>query len=83
MDFFGIGPMEMILVLLVALVFMGPARMMETARSLGKMLRQVRQATQDIPQLLNLDETLDQPAPDEKPRRQIGEDSEPSDTKPS
>lgn len=83
MDFFGVGPMEMILVLFVALVFMGPARMMETARSLGKMLRQVRQATQDIPQLLNLDEALDQPPVDEKPRPRIGEDSGPSDTKPS
>lgn len=83
MDFFGIGPMEMILVLLVALVFMGPARMMETARSLGKMLRQVRKATQDIPQLLNLDEALDQPPADEKPRPRIGEDSGPSDLKPS
>lgn len=83
MDFFGVGPMEMILVLFVALVFMGPARMMETARSLGKMLRQVRQATQDIPQLLNLDEALDQPPVDEKPRPRIGEGSGPSDTKPS
>ena len=72
MDFFGIGPMEMILVFLVALVVMGPARMIETARSLGKMLRQARQATQDLPQLLNLDEPLDQPAADEKPPRPRG-----------
>ena len=36
MDFFGIGPLELALVLLVAMMVLGPAKMVDTARSLGK-----------------------------------------------
>ena len=36
MDFFGIGPLELALVLLVAIMVLGPARMVDMARSLGK-----------------------------------------------
>ena len=61
MNFLGIGPIELLSVAVVAFIFLGPARMMEVARSLGKVVREVRRTTSDLPSLLSLDEPLDQP----------------------
>ena len=78
MNFLGIGPIELLLVGLVAFIFLGPARMVEVARSLGKMVQEVRRTTNDLPNMLSLDEPLDQP-----PRYEPGDrDQEPeSDTR--
>ena len=65
MNFLGIGPTELLIVALVAFIFLGPARMVEVARSLGKVVREVRRTTSDLPSLLSLDEPLDQPPKDE------------------
>jgi len=48
MDFFGIGPLEILLVLLVALVIFGPGRMTEVGRQLGKAVRMFKQVTFDV-----------------------------------
>ena len=61
MDILGIGPVELLVVALVAFLFLGPTRMVEVARSLGKMVREVRRATSDLPSLMALDEPIDQP----------------------
>lgn len=61
MDFLGIGPLEILVVAVVAFLFLGPARMMEVTRSLGKVMRDVRRATSDLPSLLSLDEPAVQP----------------------
>jgi Tat protein translocase TatB subunit len=42
---FNIGPEEMILMLVVALVFLGPNRLPEVARQIGKGLREFRSLT--------------------------------------
>ena len=65
MNFLGIGSIELLIVALVAFIFLGPARMVEAARSLGKVVREVRRTTSDLPSLLSLDEPLDQPPKDE------------------
>ena len=48
MDFFGIGILEILLVLIVALAIWGPARMVEIARKLGKLMHTLRQATAEL-----------------------------------
>ncbi|MFC1926377.1 twin-arginine translocase TatA/TatE family subunit [Chloroflexota bacterium] len=48
MDFFGIGPLEILLVLLVALVIFGPGRMTEVGKQLGKAVRMFKKATFDV-----------------------------------
>ena len=48
MDFFGIGPMEILLILVVALVIFGPGRLPEIARKVGQAIRTVRKATFDL-----------------------------------
>jgi len=45
---FGISGMEFLLVLFFILVFMGPKRIPEIARTLGRFIRQVKHATNDI-----------------------------------
>lgn len=41
MDFLGIGPLELLLILIVALVVIGPRDMAKTARTLGRMLNRL------------------------------------------
>ncbi len=48
MDFLGIGPGELILILLIALIVVGPRRLPEVSSALGKALRDLRQASQEM-----------------------------------
>ncbi|MEC9073397.1 MAG: twin-arginine translocase TatA/TatE family subunit [Myxococcota bacterium] len=41
---FGLGPLEMVIILAAALVFIGPGKLPEVARSLGKGMREMRRA---------------------------------------
>ena len=45
---FGIGAPEILLILVVALIFLGPAKLPEMARTLGKTYRQFQHAMDDI-----------------------------------
>jgi sec-independent protein translocase protein TatA len=45
MDFLGIGGWEIFLILIVALLIYGPGRMVEVARSLGKIVRTLKNTT--------------------------------------
>ena len=42
MDFLGIGPLELIVVAIIALIVVGPERLPELAQSVGKTLRGLR-----------------------------------------
>jgi Tat protein translocase TatB subunit len=56
---FGIGPWEFVVILVIALLVVGPKRLPELMRDLGKILAQVRNATDDLRRELKLDEELD------------------------
>jgi sec-independent protein translocase protein TatA len=45
---FNIGPAEMIVILIIALIVFGPKRLPEIGRTVGKSLREFRKASQDI-----------------------------------
>jgi sec-independent protein translocase protein TatB len=45
---FNIGPGELIVILILALVLLGPKRLPEVARTVGKGMRELRRATEDI-----------------------------------
>jgi Tat protein translocase TatB subunit len=53
---FGIGWPEMILIFIVALIAVGPKKLPELAKTLGKMLAELRKAGQEIKDSLELDE---------------------------
>jgi TatA/E family protein of Tat protein translocase len=45
---FGIGPTELIVILVIALLVLGPKRLPDLARSLGRGLAEFRRATADV-----------------------------------
>lgn len=61
----NIGPMELLLILLVALIFVGPKRLPELGRTIGKSLRELRKAQDEVRSTLNF---MDEP-PKAAPRR--------------
>ena len=50
---FGIGVPELLVIMVVALVVLGPKRLPEVAKALGKALAEFRRATSDISQELS------------------------------
>ncbi len=48
MDFFSIGSAEVLLTLIVALIILGPGRVVEVGRTLGKIARALRKASFDL-----------------------------------
>lgn len=60
MTVLGMGYVEILIVLLVAFIFLGPERMVDAARLLGKAVREVRRIAADLPNL-DLEEQLFEP----------------------
>ena len=48
MDFLSVGASEILMVLLVALLVIGPNKVVEMARTLGKVMRSVRKASSEL-----------------------------------
>ena len=62
---FGIGMQELVVILVIALLVLGPKRLPQVARSLGRIMGELRRQTTDI-----MDEFQAQAMGDEeKPRR--------------
>ena len=47
----GMGSLEVLVILLIAFIFLGPQKMIEAARSLGKLVGQAKNMAADIPHL--------------------------------
>src|SRR5262245_27905206 len=52
---------EIVVILVLALVFLGPKKLPELASGIGKMIRELRKATADIKSEIELDETIRKP----------------------
>ena len=59
---FNIGPGELILILIIALVVLGPGKLPDVAQSLGKSLREFRKAATDVSDAAKIDAPLPPPA---------------------
>ena len=77
MGFSGIGIWEILLILVVALIVLGPRRLPEIARTLGKAVRAIRKASTDLTTSISreVEETKDKPQP---PPQQIENQEAPS-----
>lgn len=60
MNILGMGTTEILVVLLLAFILLGPGKMVDAARLLGKASREVRRMTEELPRL-TLDEVDERP----------------------
>ncbi len=51
---FNVGPMELIIVLVIALLILGPGKLPEVGAAFGKTIREFRKASSDIQETTNL-----------------------------
>src|SRR2546422_6983532 len=52
---FGIGPLELIVVLVIALLVLGPGKLPDVGSALGKSIREFRKAASDVEDAARLD----------------------------
>ena len=77
MNIFGMGPLEILVIALVAFIFLGPKKMVDAARLLGKATKEVRRMTDELPKIV-LDE--EQAQPSRAPRSDQGTGDEAGET---
>src|SRR5262245_24101285 len=58
---FGLGATELIVILVLALILLGPKKLPDVASGLGKATRQFRKATRDLTSQLDIDDEVKQP----------------------
>jgi TatA/E family protein of Tat protein translocase len=58
---FGLGPTELLVIMVLVLVLLGPKKLPEVASGLGKAIRQFRKATGDLTSQLDIDEEVKGP----------------------
>jgi sec-independent protein translocase protein TatA len=80
MNFFGIGIVELVAIMVVALLVLGPNRMVEASRTLGKYLRELQRASTELPRLMSLDE--EPPKTAAVKRQQVPEETNSEDSQP-
>ena len=56
----NIGPQELLLVLIIGLIVVGPKRLPELSRQIGRGLREFRKLQDDVKGLVNLDEVTNE-----------------------
>ena len=71
---FNIGPQELLLILLVALVIVGPQRLPELSRTIGRGLREFRKAQDEVKKTIRLG--LDDTEPTAPGRARTGQGTE-------
>ena len=55
---FGIGLPELLIIMVIALIIIGPSKLPDLAKALGKGMSEFRKATQEIKESLDLDEDI-------------------------
>lgn len=79
---FNIGFPELILILVVALLVVGPSKLPELARSLGKAFGQFRRMADDVRDTIEQEATLEEKQEEEKTNRPLqGEEGKPDENK--
>ena len=58
MNILGMGPIEIFIILLVAFIFLGPERMVDAGRMLGKAVKEIRRLSASIPDLVVDEDTV-------------------------
>jgi sec-independent protein translocase protein TatA len=62
MDFFGIGPFEVLLVLLMVFIIFGPKRLVEISKKAGRVMADLTQSVSELNKKVN-EEMQEKPSP--------------------
>ena len=75
MNIIGMGPLEVLVILLLAFILLGPQKMVDGARLLGRAYREVRRMSAELPAMVLEDEPsrTERRTSEEAPRR-VGDD---------
>lgn len=75
MNIIGMGPLEVLVILLLAFILLGPQKMVDGARLLGRAYREVRRMSADLPAMvLEDDPSRTERRPSEDASRGAGDD---------
>ncbi len=81
---FGIGSTELIVILIVALIVIGPAKLPEMAKSLGKALGEFRRVSTDVKRTIEMEaEQADQKARTEQAKKELFPETDASQAAPA
>ncbi len=61
---FGLGPTELIVILILGVLLLGPQRIPEAASSLGKAIRSFRRATRELRDQIDIEDEVRRPLED-------------------
>jgi Sec-independent protein translocase protein TatA len=62
LNLFGIGPLEIVVVFLVAFLALGPGKSIEMARTAGKLLRDLRRTFDEVTSAVSLEDDDNKPS---------------------
>ncbi len=65
---FGIGLPEILVILVIALIFIGPQKLPDIAKALGRAVGEFKRATEDIKSSIDVD--INSPVTEEPPKQQ-------------
>lgn len=63
-----LSPLHLILILIIALLILGPGKLPDVGAALGKSIREFRKATSDIQETVRVDTSPLPPTPQPRPR---------------
>ena len=58
MSFLGMGPLEIVIILVIAFIALGPERMIDAARYLGRLVGEGRKLASDMPRMVVEDDDI-------------------------
>ncbi len=70
MDLLGVGTAEVLMVLLVAILVIGPGRIVEFARKAGKIMHTLKKATTDLTSTVTKELEEEKQSPPQKEKRE-------------
>ncbi len=71
---FGIGTSEILIILLIALIILGPKEIPKIARTLGRTMREFQRATDELKHTIDSEIEIDEEVTDKKPQENTVEE---------
>ena len=77
---FGIGTSEILIILLIALIILGPKEIPKIARTLGRTMREFQRATDELKHTIDAEIEIDEEVTDKKPQENTVEEKKIADS---